>query len=268
MKNTSKLVMGMTLAMMVSLTIVLTLVLVLLAQLYCPILLRRRRLRTTNETATSQQSSHQESSSVPPPLNSIYAQGVLDAPRRFLYPAVIGKEEKFSELELHQVVGEEIISTPPRIGLITGSPSPSIKSLASPRPIKEAAATSVGNGGGDAREHFVYISNPIYDNDACRVNRVGVGVGTPFETPDTSPSRLEMSSDEEEEDAEVKESSSSSPKSLPMTPPLTPMKKLPVVACSVSLRDARSIGNSGSGSDTKKGSSSSSSGTPCTSPSW
>ncbi|XP_043700343.1 uncharacterized protein LOC122651073 [Telopea speciosissima] len=281
MKSTSKLVMGVTLAMVVSLAIVLALVLVLLAELYCSLLLRRRRLRTaTNATSTPHQSSQQESSSAPPPLNRIYAHGVLHAPRRFLFPAFVGKEEVEEEKEekckqfplpyqsgLHQVEGE-IISTPRRIGLITASsPSLSIKSLASPRSIQAAAE---GNGGGGAGEHFVYISNPIYDNDACKVNRVGVG--TPFETPETSPSRLEMSSDDdeevEEEDAEVEEPSSSSPKSLPMTPPLTPMKKLPVEACSVSLRDARSIGTSGSGSDTKNCSSSSSSGSPRTSPSW
>ncbi|XP_042491805.1 uncharacterized protein LOC122071509 [Macadamia integrifolia] len=272
MKSTSKMVMGVTLAMVVSLAIVLALVLVLLAELYCSLLLRRRRLRITttiNATSTStHQSLQQETSSVPPPLNSIYAQGVLNAPRRFLFPAFIGKEvaeeekgenfKKFPVLEsgLHQVEGE-IISTPQRIGLFTASsPSLSIKSLASPRP-KQAAAEGNGGGGG-AGEHFVYISNPIYDNDACRVNRVGVE--TPFETPETSPSRLEMSGNDDDD--------GSSSKSLSMTPPLSPMKKLPAEACSVSLRDARSIGTSGSGSDTKNCSSSSSSGSPRTSPSW
>lgn len=108
----------------------------------------------------------------------------------------------------------------------------------------------------------MYISNPIYDNDASRVS----GVNTPFETPDSSPSRLEMAGSSSGED-EIAQPSPSSPSS-PLTPPLTPMKKLPAEASSISLRNARSLGTSVSDSNSNHGLSSSSSGSPCTSPSW
>ncbi|KAK1417313.1 hypothetical protein QVD17_26440 [Tagetes erecta] len=90
---------------------------------------------------------------------------------------------------------------------------------------------------------MVYISNPIY----------GDGNGTPFETPDSSPSRLgteDSSGDDEGDD---------------ITPELTPMKKLPVVACSVCLKDVRLMGMSESDVNSNNGVSSSCSLTPCTS---
>ncbi|KAM7509504.1 hypothetical protein LguiA_019957 [Lonicera macranthoides] len=92
-------------------------------------------------------------------------------------------------------------------------------------------------------DNLVYISNPIYDNEA----------DTPFETPDTSPSRLggEGSSGEEG------------------SPAVTPMKKLPADGCSVSLRDLGTSGSEDSNYSKNGGySSSSASGSPCTSPSW
>lgn len=81
--------------------------------------------------------------------------------------------------------------------------------------------------------------------------------------PHTSPSRFETSGSSGEDDAQ-----GSPPPSL--TPPLTPMKKLPAAeGSSVSLRDATSLGTSGSDSHSINGPSSSSSlDTPCTSPSW
>ncbi|KAI9081366.1 hypothetical protein K1719_036707 [Acacia pycnantha] len=67
---------------------------------------------------------------------------------------------------------------------------------------------------------------------------------TSFETPDTSPSRLERSGsssggNEDDDKVEAEESGS---------PPLFPMKKLPAEACSVSLSNGRSLGTSGSDS--------------------
>lgn len=305
MKGTSKVIMGATLVMVVSLALVLGLVLVLLAELYCSLLLRRRQLRitTTNTTASgtvadpataetaggSSSSQPQDQSSDPPPppptppLTSFYSQGVLKAPRSLLFPAISYKEEsttlqtkkQLSQLH-HQVI--DIPKQEPN-----SSPSPSISLTVSPKPSQENKGGS-GNGTsttttttttttnacndkacGVVREHFVYISNPIYDNGESRVS----GVDTPFETPDTSPSRLEMSgSGSSGEDDEVGQPLPSSQSSSPLTPPLTPMKKLPAEGCSVSLRDARSLGTSGSDSNSNNGISSSSSGSPCTSPSW
>ncbi|XP_062090762.1 uncharacterized protein LOC133797023 [Humulus lupulus] len=292
MKGTSKVIMGATLVMVVSLALVLGLILVLLAELYCSLLFRRRQLRiTTNTTAVTDpattetpsvdstlqpqdQSSHPPPPPTTPPLSSFHSQGVLKAPRSLLFPAISIKDEsntlqtKIQLSQLHHKVIDIPKCEP------NSSPSPSISLAVSPKPTQEDKTVS-GNGttctttdacndkgSGVVREHFVYISNPIYDNGESRES----GVNTPFETPDTSPSRLEMSgsdssSGEEDEVAQPLHSS-------PLTPPLTPMKKLPAAACSVSLRDARSLGTSGSDSNSNNGRSSSSSGSPCTSPSW
>lgn len=284
--------MGATLIMLVSLAMVLGLILVLLAELYCSLLLRRRRLRitsangtstaatTSTETAINTISLSHPSSSQPhqdhsagPPLSSLYGHGVLCAPRSFLFPTISCKEDsvetKKQHSQLDQVIDipkQDSTTSPCQIGVIS-TPSPSISFAASPQLTQEDTAKGGGVvacsekscGGG---EHLVYISNPIYDNDASRVS----GVNTPFETPDSSPSRLEMSGYSSGED-EIAQPSPSSPSS-PLTPPLTPMKKLPAEACSISLRDARSLGTSGSDSNTNRGLSSSSSGSPCTSPSW
>uniref|UniRef100_A0A5B6YIL6 Uncharacterized protein n=1 Tax=Davidia involucrata TaxID=16924 RepID=A0A5B6YIL6_DAVIN len=285
MKGTSKVIMGATLIMVVSLAIVLGLVLVLLAELYCSLLLRRRQLRTTTSsttaaaaaiaaTTTTTDSSSQpqqpqdQSSAVAPPFSNFYAQGVLRAPRSLLFPAVSNKEEKVDiekqYSQFYQILEsqtQEPNSTPHRIGLVTPSPpSPSL-----PQPIQKVSL-QVGNdgvcGSGGGGLHFVCISNPIYDNEVGRPSRED----TPYETPDSSPSRLEMGGSSGEDDKD--QSSPSSPSSLPITPPLTPMKKLPAEACSVSLRDARSLATSGSDSNSNNGISSTSSGSPCTSPSW
>ncbi|GMY36011.1 endochitinase A [Fagus crenata] len=290
MRSTSKVIMGATLVMVVSLAIVVGLILVLLAELYCSLLLRRRQLRNTNSDTTttataiatatitantpSSQPSQPQNQSSHPPLSSFYAPGVLHAPRSFLFPAVSGKvdnaeETKKQHSQLHHVIDvqtQESNTSPTQIGLVSASspPSPFIHTT-TPKPIQE------GGGGGNTCndkatgcvDQFMYISNPIYDNDDNdgRPSRVD----TPFETPDTSPSRLEMGGSSG--DDEVSQTSLRSPSS-PTTPPLTPMKKLPAEACSVSLRDATSLGTSGSESNTNNGHSSSSSGSPCTSPSW
>ncbi|KAJ4708438.1 putative Transmembrane protein [Melia azedarach] len=280
MKGTSKVIMGATLVMVVSLAIVLGLVLVLLVELYCSLLLRRRRqLRNTPTTTTntsSRPTQTQEQSASP--LSSFYAQGVLDAPRNFLFPAVSSKQYKAEKnnqtFQLHSVLDihtQDSNTSPHCLGIISPT-SPSTSFITSPPTIQETTTQVVSNtactdkdcggGGGIGGEHFVYISNPIYDNDASRLSRED----TPFETPDTSPSRLETGGSSSEE--EISQPSPSSQHSLPNTPPLTPMKKLPAEACSVSLRDAGSLGTSGSDSISNNGLSSSSSGSPCTSPSW
>ncbi|CAK7334950.1 unnamed protein product [Dovyalis caffra] len=287
MKGTSKVIMGATLAMVASLAIVLALVLVLLAELYCSLLLRRRQLRITSNTSTTSatitttsttnnsfsESPQPQNQSPSLPLSSYYAQGVLQAPRSLLFPAVpSNKESKVVEtrnehsqlhhvLEVHTEESNASLS-PQQIGLINTSP-PSTAFVSSthqiqeiPNQIRSSNACNDKEWAG-CGEHFVYISNPIYDNDASRASRVD----TPYETPDSSPSRLEIvgSSSGEEEIALPS----------PSTPPLTPMKKLPAEACSVSLRDTRSLGTSGSDSVSNNVlSSSSSSGSPCTSPSW
>lgn len=255
--------MGATLVMVVSLAVVLGLILVLLAELYCSLLLRRRRqLRTTaaavptavTTRTNASPSSHTPSSyfqqhSPPPPapplpFTSIYAHGVLQAPRSFLFPAVSSKvdvaEAKRQLSELHQVIQMQTQTA--------SSP---------PKPIQEGQDSLQGSSGPTScGEHLVYISNPIYENEESKAS----GENTPFETPHTSPSHLERSgSSGEDEVAQVSPSN---------TPPVTPMKKLPAEACSVPLRDARSLGTSGSESHSNNGLSSSSSGTPCTSPSW
>ncbi|XP_015898376.2 uncharacterized protein LOC107431868 [Ziziphus jujuba] len=312
MKGTSKVIMGATLVMVVSLAMVLGLILVLLAELYCSLLLRRREHRitttsNTNNPATPDAPSATETAintsspsyptqpqdqSAGQPLSSFYSQGVLRAPRSFLFPAISCKEDsvetKKQHCQLDQVIDipkQEPNLIPCRIGIVS-TPSPSISFAASPQVTGEEKEEADGGsnitrdekeeagggsnitrnekscGGGGVGEHFVYISNPIYDNDGTRFS----GVNTPFETPDSSPSRLEMAGSSSGED-EVSQPSPSSPSS-PLTPPLTPMKKLPAEASSISLRNARSLATSGSESNTNNGLSSSSSGSPCTSPSW
>ncbi|CAL9238822.1 unnamed protein product [Arabidopsis halleri] len=101
----------------------------------------------------------------------------------------------------------------------------------------------------DSGDNFIYISNPMYSNEATSKPT------TPFETPESSPSRLETgessssSSSGEEEDNDIIEVS---------TPTLAPMKDLPEKACSVSLKKV----------ETSASESNSSSGLPYTSPSW
>lgn len=277
MKGTSKVIMGATLIMVVTLAVVLGLILVLLTELYCSLLLRRRRHLRASATASaaaattirtnassSSPTSHPQQNH-PPLFSSIYAQGVIQAPRSFLFPLVSSKEElteaKKQLVELHQqaiqIQTRDFITSPRHLGLVSAS-SPS-------QPVQEVHG-SVQEGDDDTSkgticgEHLVYISNPIYENDE-EGKESSSGSDTTFQTPHTSPSRLETigSSGEDEE-------GQASP--LCNTPPLSPMKKLPAEASSVSLKDATSLGNSPSESHTNNGLSSSSSATPCTSLSW
>ncbi|KAK7398941.1 hypothetical protein VNO78_10115 [Psophocarpus tetragonolobus] len=279
MKSTSKVIVGATLLMVVTLAVVLVIMFVLLAELYCSLLLRRRHLRNSNSNSTirstttqpatgranvspSHITSHPQQQS--PPFRGICAQGVLQAPRSILLPAVSCKEDKAGPRkqkqkhysELNQLLQIQIQSQESHSN---ASPSPPLSfiSIAPSKPNHQhpLPGSILCNDDKPCRgeEHLVYISNPIYEND----ERQGSVSNTPFETPDTSPSRLERSCSSEEDDA---------PEAT-CSPPLTPMKKLPAKACSVSLRDARSLTTSCSGSRSNNGLSSSS-GSPCTSPSW
>ncbi|KAF6176316.1 hypothetical protein GIB67_011105 [Kingdonia uniflora] len=225
MEGKSKLIMGATLVMMVSLAMVLALLIVLLAELYCSLLLRRDRRSLPMTITNPSPTPIKEPSSGP--LTSSTVGVLLNAPRNFLFPTIM----------IPNV--EEPPKTQTRIQESVQGP-----------------ATFEASSSYTHDEHFIYISNPIYDNETCsKLSKVC----TPFETPETSPSHLEMgswSSEDDDESINIK------------TPPLTPMKKLPVEGCSVSLRDARFLATSGSGSDSNQGLSSSSSGSPCTSPSW
>lgn len=266
--------MGATLLMAVLLAIVFGLVLVLLAELYCSLWQRRRAALTTAsdsipvaDTCSPQPSQNLvRSAPLPPPLASFYSQGVLCAPRSFLFPSVSSKEDKAEmkkqHSQLHPVLEVQTPSnnSPHRIGLLAASSPP-------PPSIQQGGGSGCNDGvcSGGGGENFVYISNPIYDNEANRTSLAD----TPFETPDTSPSRLEMGSSSGEDDEVVAQPAQSrSSSSPPSTPPLTPMKKLPAEACSVSLRDAGSLATSASDSNSINGLSSSSSGSPRTSPSW
>ncbi|KAK8595613.1 hypothetical protein V6N13_000318 [Hibiscus sabdariffa] len=247
MKGASKVIMGATLVMVVTLAIVLALILVLLAELYCSLLLRRRRSRkhSTTNTATAP-TTPTITDSTTSPLSSFHAQGVLHAPRDFLFPAA-------------ELRGREPNTRPHRIGILSPT-SPSTSFAASPNNAEETSVQACSGSSGSGVEDLVYISNPVYDNDAA--------ADTPFETPDTSPSRLEKISGTSsgEEDEKGCFGMYSPP---PFTPPLSPMKELPAQACSVPLRDVGSLATSVSDSNCNDGiSSSSSSCSPRTSPSW
>ncbi|KAK8597812.1 hypothetical protein V6N13_095209 [Hibiscus sabdariffa] len=202
MKGASKVIMGATLVMVVTLALVLALILVLLAELYCSLLLRRRRSRSqlkhpTTDTATAP-TTPTITESTTSPLSSFHAQGVLHAPRDFLFPATLpSKAEKDNKLTfLHHVTelhGREPNTRPHRIGILSPT-SPSASFAASPNNAEQTSVPACSGSSGSGVEDLVYISNPVYDNDAAP--------DTPFETPDTSPSRLEKisgSSGEEDE---------------------------------------------------------------------
>ncbi|XP_050379316.1 uncharacterized protein LOC126796543 [Argentina anserina] len=283
MKGTSKVIMGATLVMVVSLAIVLGLIMVLLAELYCSLLLRRRRQHKTGSTnsivntelstttvsatkaTTTTFSAEPSSQTQGPPLGSFL--GVLRAPRSFLFPSC--KEEYNAEPKKQHHSHHRVLDIPNQ-EISNETPSISVANSPQPKQQDPVQAGTIPNTAGE--DHLVYISNPIYDNEANRASSSTTGANTPFETPDTSPSRLEMggssSSSGEDNDEVAQPTPSGSGPSSPTTPPLTPMKTLPKEACSVSLRDARSLGTSGSDSNTNNGNSSSSSGSPCTSPSW
>nr|XP_016448390.1 PREDICTED: uncharacterized protein LOC107773494 [Nicotiana tabacum] len=267
MKGTSKIKMAAVLIIVVSLAMVLGLVLVLLAEFFCSLLLlRRQRSKTTiNSTSASiaqpPPPRHQDQS-IAPILSSFYAQGVLHAPRNFLFPkdslsSVIPQVQSGAYTDLNPKKNFDFEMQ----NRNSSPPYPSFVQIQSPKLVHEVplqCSTSTCT----TMEQFVYISNPIYDNEKLRPSMVD----TPFETPNSSPSYLETidnSSEKDDENYGISSSSSTSPSSSVQ---LTPMKKLPAEACSVSLRDVRSIVISGS--DSNSNNSSSSSGSPCTSPSW
>lgn len=245
---------------------------------------------TTNEAADVYNRQQHSVSTPSLSLSSFYAHGVLRAPRNFLFPSVHANyEHDLEKQQLHSMRSFFAESQTHHHHQLPSCSSSSISStsqeffnghtfslptspttfvpLASPRLVQEVPLDEIC-GGNYADDHninnnnnnsYMYICNPIYDNDGNMPRRVD----TPFETPDSSPSRLEtIGSSGEEDDDDV---------SRLTTPPLTPMKKLPTEGCSVSLRDARSIPTSGTDSNNSniyEISSSSSSGSPCTSPSW
>uniref|UniRef100_A0A7N0TBH0 Uncharacterized protein n=1 Tax=Kalanchoe fedtschenkoi TaxID=63787 RepID=A0A7N0TBH0_KALFE len=275
MKGASRVIMGATLIMVLSLAIVLGLVLVLLAELYCSLLVRRRQLRRANAAledaeglSPTTESQSQGHSSSTPPLARFYSHGVLNAPRNLLFPSLHSKEEDNADSDFQQTQQSQLRqflqSSHP--GATTSAAAAAaahqVRILSSSPPSPHHSATVAPqiqpgedvNGSSKEHEDLVYISNPIFSSRAA----------TPYATPDTSPSRLgnsSGSSDEDDEQANAPKHSS---------PPLSPMKELPAEGCSVSLKDARCLGTSGSDSHSINGGggSTSSSGTPCTSPSW
>ncbi|KAI3754259.1 hypothetical protein L1987_54038 [Smallanthus sonchifolius] len=223
--GSSNLMMGLTLVLVVCLAVVLGLVLVLLAELYCSILLRRRDTTTTTTDAAVDTATNP----TPPSLPNLYTQSILAAPRNILYPFVAGAGD---DVEKQQHVPEN-------------------------------------QENNQDLDHLVYISNPMYDGDENGRKSMVAG-NTPFETPDTSPSRLETedtsSGDDDDDDGgggEKGEEITSAKTGV--TPPLTPMKKLPA-----KVNDGDGDGDGGGGDENSNNgvSSSSSSGTPCTSLSW
>ncbi|EFH51769.1 hypothetical protein ARALYDRAFT_484701 [Arabidopsis lyrata subsp. lyrata] len=216
--------MAATMVMVVSLVMVLSLVLVLLAELYCSLLLRRRRnhhslnlpITTVSTAATTTTTT----------LNQVISTTTND-----------------------NTSPSNINSSSPN-PLYTGVLQTPTKTYFHHEPSLQASLDliqeTIVNDSGD--NNFIYISNPMYSNEATSKPT------TPFETPESSPSRLETgesssSSSGEEEDNDIIEVS---------TPTLAPMKDLPEKACSVSLKNV----------ETSASESNSSSGSPYTSPSW
>ncbi|GAB2292234.1 hypothetical protein Dimus_026483 [Dionaea muscipula] len=311
MKETSKVIMGATLVMVLSLAIVLSLVLVLLAELYCSLLLRRRRQLGTPKSSAAAAAAAETPVSQPrdqtvlhSSLSSFISQGVLDAPRSFLFPKLPPSKREQQQLQLDDLekqwsnfhhfltIGSSPESNtslhpsslsswpppPPSYTPQRGKPGPSTAA-----PMAEDTLVCGGGGACDvvchsgSKEQLVYISisNPIYDIDPVDPT-IQMGFDTtPFQTPDTSPSRLEKedgcSSGEQEIVVEELSPCVGPIPQVLLTPPLTPIKELPAEACSVALREAGSLATSGGTSESNShngASSSSTSGTPRTSPSW
>jgi hypothetical protein len=277
MKDTSKVIIGVTLVMVITLAFVIALILVLLAELYCSLLLRRHKLKNKN-TNTHQTLNNTKttltnvSPSHVPNFSNIYSQGVLQAPRNILFPSIeknVSKEQQQKNNLHHQVVHIESLISSPTLSM---SPFTSRAPPQQQQPQKNTITheTNVGEISClEEKNQLVYISNPIYENEEEKES--GLELDTPFETPDSSPSHLEKS-DSSCDDVEAEIQVEVGVDSPCYTPPLTPMKKLDAEACSVSLRDVRSLGTT-NGSDSiisrsVNGLSSSSSVSPSTSPSW
>ncbi|CAI9285929.1 unnamed protein product [Lactuca saligna] len=225
MKGTSNLIILLTLVLVVSLAMVLGLILLLLAELYCSPFLqlhrnRRRQFTTPNATTTV------DNPSIHSHAHS-HSHSTLDS---FLYPADASYDIETQPTQTHSPENQDSggAQRQDKMEIRNGSP-------------------------------LVYISNPVFDGERRR-GKTMEDDDTPFETPDSSPSRLgteESSGDDEREEISSK---------VVVTPPLTPMKKLPAEAVSVCLKDVRSLGTSGSDTNSNNGASSSPL-TPCTSPS-
>ncbi|KAK8477981.1 hypothetical protein V6N11_063410 [Hibiscus sabdariffa] len=253
MKVASKVIVGATLITAVCLAIVLALILVLLAELYCSLLLRWRHQLKNSTSASGPTVTHTTAAATVPknttpsspeynqnqsttPLRSLYAQGVLHAPRNFLFPEALPCNQ--NKLENHSTLH------PPLLEIQTQESSPNPHQMVSYL----------------LHLHQLPLRPPLILFKESHLNKQD----TPFETPNSSPSRLENSgSSGDDEKAEP-----SHHVKIIHSPPMSPMKKLPARACSVSLRDASSLVTSGSDSNSNNGLSSSSIGSPCTSPSW
>jgi len=285
MKDTSKVIIGVTLVMVVTLAFVIALILVLLFELYCSLLLRRHKLKNQNNNTNTQTLNNSNSTTTltnvsspshatqhslsPPPQNfsNIYSQGVLQAPRNILFPCMenISKEQsnKFHQV-IHVQAQESLVSSPTlSMSPFTSRAPPPQKNTTHQVNIDEISCLDE-----EKNQQLVYISNPIYENEEGKES----GVNTPFETPNSSPSHLAKSdSSSDDGDNNVVAAEIEVCVNSPCyTPPLTPMKKLDAEACAVSLRDARSLGTNGSDSIISRSVndlSSSSSGSPSTS-SW
>ncbi|KAG7564044.1 hypothetical protein ISN44_As10g008050 [Arabidopsis suecica] len=221
MNSSSKVIMAATMVMVVSLVMVLSLVLVLLAELYCSLLLRRRRHTSLNLPITTVSTAATTTTT----LNQVISTTSNDNTS----PSNINSSSP-------NPLYTGVLQTPTKTHF---HHEPSLQ--ASLDLIQE----TIVNDSGD--NNFIYISNPMYSNEATSIPT------TPFETPESSPSRLETgessSSSSGEEDNDIIEVS---------TPTLAPMKDLPEKACSVSLKNV----------ETSASESNSSSGSPYTSPSW
>ncbi|CAL9149974.1 unnamed protein product [Musa hybrid cultivar] len=224
MRGTSKLAMGAALTVAVSLALVFTLLLVLLVDLFCSLLCcRSRRCETTTTTSpglSSAAASAAEKMEPPPPFSTALGfPGVLQAPTSFLL--------SIPKLEAAAAMPPTSERVDCHFSMATSSPGI--------RRISSASSDSI------SADHFVRISNPIYDG-------VGGSLTTPFETPGTSPSHFRFEEDEAE-----------------CSPALTAMRKLPPMRRTASFVGLRSAATSVSAAETCRVSVSSSSDS---SPSW
>ncbi|KAG1363182.1 hypothetical protein COCNU_11G000090 [Cocos nucifera] len=240
--------MGAALTIALSLALLFTLLSVLLADLLCSLICcRKHRSQTAapdaSDAAVAAAAAAAEEDPPTPPLSfPFYAHGVLQAPTTFLLtiPKLEAATAAAAALPPKQVECKS------RMPLTVENESPSVPASPCIHRISFASVNSA------APDHFVCISNPIYDG-------IGGGddMGTPFETPDASPSHWGL---EEETESDY-------------SPQLTVMKKLPSMApqafSAVSLMDGRpSLATSVSATETYRVSSSSSSYSLCCSPSW
>ncbi|KAL4179760.1 hypothetical protein AMTRI_Chr13g88890 [Amborella trichopoda] len=215
----------------IALTVVLVvLFLVLVAELYYALVLKFKLTRvnvshsTTNSNEEQQQQRERDHHSISVSLSSpnhqhpslpklfpgsVYAQGVLGGPR-FLFTI----KEDGREIEGVRERNFPPSSLSPTLSLLPSNlhfigllrpPSDAGDSSRASSAVEDRGACTVDDGRSCKVEDFVCISNPIYEVEASP--EAECGSTTPFDTPVSSPSRLE-------------EGSSSD------SPPLTPMKLL------------------------------------------